>query len=257
MKKLIFILIAAVSLAAPRALAQEVFSHAALGISAGLDGVGIEAATVLGDNFQLRAGYSLMPFTYSKNKNLGSGTVNGEKRDFNNTPVTVKMWKGGNASLLADWFPGEGSFHVTAGVYAGSGKLLAGELDVTKPIKRDEWGRVAAVFDSGASFSTDANGIAHVDAVVWKVMPYVGIGLGRAIGDGPVSFTFDLGALVTGGAKPQIYNYIRNTMDPSNPVEATKLTSAMVNNKDKGWIDKIGNIPVFPMLKVNLFFNLF
>lgn len=257
MKRFLLILIAAVSIAAPRAFAQEAFKHAALGVTAGLDGFGIEAATALGDHFQLRAGYAIMPFSYSKNMNLGTGTVNGAKRDFSNTPVSIKMWYGGNGNVMADWFPGDGAFHVTAGLFAGSGKLLKGDLDVTRAIKSDEWGRVAVSYDNGVSFSTDANGIAHVDAVTLKVMPYVGIGLGRAIGDGPVSFTFDLGALITGGAKPQIYNYIRNTMDPSNPVESMQLTSALVKNKDKGWIDKIANIPVFPMLKINLFVALF
>ena len=66
MKKLFLILIAAATLATPRALAQEMFNHVALGLSAGLDGLGIEAATNLGNHFQLRAGYSLMPFGYNK-----------------------------------------------------------------------------------------------------------------------------------------------------------------------------------------------
>ena len=257
MKRFLLILIAAVSIGAPRAFAQEALKHAALGVTAGLDGIGIEAATALGDHFQLRAGYALMPFTYSKNLNLGTGTVIGQKRDFSNIPVTVKMWYGGNGNLMADWFPGDGSFHLTAGLFAGSGKLLKGDVDVTRVIKSDEWGRVAVAFDNGVSFSTDVNGIAHADAVVLKVMPYVGIGLGHAVGNGPVSFSLDLGALITGGAKPQVYNYVKNTMDSSNPVESTQLTSAMVNNKDKGWIDTIGKIPVFPMLKVNVFVALF
>ncbi|MBR4772509.1 MAG: hypothetical protein IK009_07240, partial [Bacteroidales bacterium] len=61
----------------------------------------------------------------------------------------------------------------------------------------------------------------------------------------------------TGGIKPQSYNYIKNTLDPSKPVDVINITSASVNNKDKGWIDKISGIPVFPMLKFAVFVQLF
>lgn len=257
MKKLFLILIAAATLATPRALAQEMFNHVALGLSAGLDGLGIEAATNLGNHFQLRAGYSLMPFGYNKALNLGTAKIGGETRSFNNVPLSVKMWQGGDGKLLADWFPGEGTFRVTAGLFVGSGKFLTGNLDLSKSLQADEYGRVGIGFEGGPAFTTDSKGIAHVDAMVLKVMPYVGIGVGRAICDNRVTFSFDFGALVTGGIKPQSYNYIKNTLDPSKPVDVINVTSAAVNNKDKGWIDKISGIPVFPMLKLGVFVKLF
>ncbi|MBO7372281.1 MAG: hypothetical protein J6U34_07220, partial [Bacteroidales bacterium] len=77
------------------------------------------------------------------------------------------------------------------------------------------------------------------------------------ISEGRVTFTVDFGALVTGGIKPQSYNYIRNSLNPSNPVEVISINSKAVNNRDKGWIDKISGIPVFPLLKFNVFVKLF
>lgn len=258
MKKLFLTIIAAVCLAAPQALAQDMFNHMALGVTVGLDGVGLEAATPLGDHFQLRAGYSIMPFSYSDNLNLGQTKIGGEMRDFKNVPLNVKMWKGGNGKLLADWYPGDGVFHVTAGAFVSSGALLAGELDLSKSLTPDEYGTIGVGFEGGPSFSSDAKGIAHVDAMVMKVAPYVGVGIGRAVSsDKKVTFNFDLGALITGGLKPQSYNYIRNTLNASNPVEVIPITSAAVNNKDKGKIDKFSRIPVFPMLKLEVFVNLF
>ena len=257
MKKFGLILIAALALTAPRALAQDMFNHLALGVSVGLDGLGIEAATPMGDHFQLRAGYSIMPFGYNKAINLGSVKIGNETRSFNNVPLSVKMWQGGDGKLLADWFPGDGVFRVTAGIFAGSGKFITGNLDLSKSLRPDEYGRIGVGFEGGPSFTTDAKGVAHVDAMVFKVMPYVGIGVGRAFCDNRVTFSFDFGALVTGGIKPQSYNYIKNTLDPSKPVDVINITSASVNNKDKGWIDKISGIPVFPMLKFAVFVQLF
>ena len=257
MKRLFLILLAALTLSAPRAMAQGAFDNLALGLTVGIDGLGIEAATPLGKHFQLRAGYSLMPFQYNDFLNLGSTKVNGEPRDFNHTALNVKMWKGGEGKVLADWFPGKGPFRVTAGVFVGNGKMFAGSLDLTKALKSDEWGTVGVGFEGAPTFSSDTKGIAHVDAMVFPVMPYVGIGVGRAFRDNRVTFSLDFGALVTGGIKAQSYNYIRNTLDPTRPVDVVKVNSAAVNNRDKGIIDKVSNIPVFPMLTIGCFVRLF
>ena len=257
MKKILVILIAALTLSVPRAMAQEMFNHLAIGVTAGIDGLGLEAATPLGSHFQIRGGYAIMPFTYSKSLNLGSAKIGTQTRDLNNVPLTAKIWKGGTANLLADWFPGDGAFHVTAGIFGGSGNFVNADLDLSKVLRSDEYGTLGIGFEGGPSFTSDEKGIAHVDAKTLSIMPYVGVGFGRAISDNRVTVSFDLGALVTGGIKAQSYNYIRHSMNPSNPVEVIDITSKAVNNKDKGWIDKISGIPVFPMLKINVMVNIF
>lgn len=256
MKKAIVIILAALALSAPRALAQDMFNHVAVGISVGIDGLGLEAATPLGDHFQLRGGYSIMPFSYNKNMNFGTANVGNKPRNMDNVPLNAKLWKGGIGNVLADWYPGNGPFHVTAGVFI-SGKFASADADLRRSLDPEEYGTLGIGFEGGPAFTTDSEGFAHVDARVLPVMPYVGIGAGRAIKDGRVTFTFDLGALVTGGIKPQSYNYIRNSLNPSNPVEVIDITSKAVNNRDNGWIDKISGIPVFPLLKFNVLVKLF
>ncbi len=256
MKKAIVIIIAALALSAPRALAQDMFNHLAVGISVGIDGLGLEAATPLGDHFQLRGGYSLVPFTYNRNINFGTANVGNKPRNMDNVPLQAKLWKGGLGNILADWYPGEGSFHVTAGVFVG-GNFASADADLRKSLDAAEYGTLGIGFEGGPAFTTDSKGFAHVDFKVLPVMPYVGIGAGRAISEGRVTFTLDFGALVTGGIKPQSYNYIRNSLNPSNPVEVISINSKAVNNRDKGWIDKISGIPVFPLLKFNVFVKLF
>ena len=141
-------------------------------------------------------------------------------------------------------------------LFAGSGNLLKVDADLRKALTADEYGTLGVGL-GGSTISSDAQGYAHFDGKAMSVMPYVGLGLGRAIGDGRVKVTFDLGAAVDGGIKLQSYNYVRNTLSSTNPVETVQITSSTLSNKDKGWVDKIGKIPVFPMLKFGIYVRLF
>ena len=63
MRKLIIFILTVVALAAfpsQRASAQY-FDHLALGISAGVDGFGLQLAAPIGNQFQMRAGYACLP----------------------------------------------------------------------------------------------------------------------------------------------------------------------------------------------------
>jgi len=257
MKKIFFIVLATLAFSYQSALAQNMFNHLSLGASVGLDGLGIEAATPLGDHFQLRAGYSFVPFSYSQNIDLGTVKLGTRSRDMNNTPVSASLWEGGNGNLLVDWFPSDGPFHLTAGLFAGSGNFLTVDVDMRSALDPEEYGTLGIGFENGPTLTTDPEGFANVDCKVLNVMPYAGIGIGRAISDNRITVSFDLGALVTGGIKPQAYNYMRNLLDPSNPVEVIPITSDALNNKDDGWVDKISGIGVFPLLKLSVFVNLF
>lgn len=257
MKKFFLLLLAAATLSAPRAFAQDMFNHMSLGVSLGLDGVGLEAAAPMGDHFQLRAGYSLLPFSYSKDFDFGSVTLGGKTRSLNDIPMKANLWGPGNAKILADFFPGSGPFHITAGIYVGTGKFLTAEADLSRALTADEYGTLGIGFEGGPTFTTDKKGIAYVNGNVWSVMPYVGIGFGHAVADGLCTVTFDLGVAVTGGIKAESYNYLKNTLDPSKPVDTIQITSKTLNNKDKGYVDKIAGIPVFPMMKLGVYFKLF
>ena len=94
MKKILVLVFAAAILAAPRAQAQDsmMFNHMALGVTLGVDGLGLDLAFPLGNTIQLRGGYgidaygSLIPVT----ANLDLGTIEG--RNLNNIPVSAKVW---------------------------------------------------------------------------------------------------------------------------------------------------------------------
>lgn len=244
-------------LAAPRASAQGMFNHMSLGVSVGIDGAGLEMATPMGSHFQLRAGYSIFPYTYSKNFDFGSAKIGTTTRDLNNIPISATLWSGGNAKLLVDIYPfSKGPFRLTAGLFAGTGTFLKADADLRRPLTAEEYGTLAVGFGNG-EISTDKQGYAHVDGKVNGVMPYVGLGFGHAVLDNTVTVTFDLGALVTGGIKPQSYNYVKNTLSANNPVETIPITSKFCNNKDNGKIDKYSGIPVLPMMKLGIFVKLF
>ena len=257
MKKLLVLLLAAATLAAPRAFGQDMFNHMSLGVSLGLDGVGLEAAAPMGDHFQLRAGYSLLPFSYKKEFDFGNVNLGGTTRNLNDIPMTAGLWGPGNAKVLVDIYPGDGPFRFTAGLYVGTGKLITAQADLSKVLTRDEYGTLGIGPEGGPTFTTDKNGFAYVNGKVWSAMPYVGIGFGHAVADNLCTVTFDLGVAFTGGAKVESYNYLKNTLDPSKPVDTIAITSKTLENKDNGWIDKIGGIPVFPMMKLGVFFKLF
>ena len=257
MKKFFVLLIAAALFAAPRVSAQDMFNHMSLGVTLGVDGVGLEIAAPMGNHFQLRGGYAIFPYTYEKSFNFGTVNVNGTSRDMNNIPLSATLFPGGNANLLVDYYPfNKGPFRLTAGLYVGTGRLLKADADLRKPLTTDEYGTLGVGFGHG-EVSTDKQGYAHLDGKVNGVMPYVGLGLGRGVMDNRVTVTFDLGIIATGGIKPQSYNYVKNTLSASNPVETVPITSSFCNNKDKGLIDKYSKIAVFPIMKLGILFKLF
>lgn len=234
---------------------KQLFNHLSVGVSAGIDGLGIEVAAPLTPYVQLRAGYSLfVPTKVTTKYNFGSYDVSGSTRkiDLTNVPISMGAWKGGLGKLIADIYPWPNiPFHFAAGLFFGSGKMLSTSLDASTILNPDEYATLAFGYN-GASISSDKNGFINVDAVTGKVLPYVGIGFGHAVNSkNLVSVTFDMGVYF-GGVKAQSYNYIRSA--EGTPVD---LTSAVLDNKDNGILDTLNKIPVMPMLKLNVFFNIF
>ena len=223
----------------------------------GIDGAGIEAAAPIGDQFQVRAGYSIFPYTYTQKLNYDNVKIGSTRRDLRSVPVNATLWKGGVANLLFDYYPGGKSFHVTAGAYIGGGKFASADIDMTSALTPDEYGTLAIGTETGPTFSTDKKGIAHIDAKTGAFLPYLGIGFGRVFKDSRVGLNVDLGVIISGGMKAQSYNYIRNTLNESSPVEVIQITSATLENKDDGLVDKISGIPVLPMLKFSVFYRIF
>jgi hypothetical protein len=85
------------------------FSTAAIALKVGVAGVGIDIATPLSQRFNLRAGGSYYP--YNGTFNVDGITISGQAR-----------LRSGTASL--DWFPFNGSFHISPGITLYNGNTF-------------------------------------------------------------------------------------------------------------------------------------
>ena len=233
--------------ASQRASAQF-FNHLSLGITAGLDGAGLELAAPIGNQFQLRAGYSTLSpiYKYKRHFYLEGLGVNG----MSDLDAEVLADLGG-ANLLADWHPGGGVFFLTAGLYASKSSIIT-VRNIAPFLEKEDWGKLGVVAGD-KMIVTDDNGFVNLNLDVWPVRPYAGLGIGNAVRpDKRVSFLFELGACYTGGYF--IHTYGENT---ANFERGTlTITSADVGNEDMGIIDYLSTFPVLPLLKFGLFVRL-
>jgi hypothetical protein len=211
---------------------------------------------------QIRAGYSFFPYTHKQEFDLGTMDIGGKTRDLSKTPFSATLWKGGTGRLLLDIFPGRNtSFHFTVGAIMGPGKMAHVSADLSKALSPEDYATLAITYGEGAEklhISTDKQGFVHADVKMGSVVPYVGLGFGRAVKpDSRVRVSFDMGALITGGIKLQSYSYLRNEKGDPAIVTSKVLTDEDGRQLDNGWIDRVSNFPVLPMLKLNIFVRLF
>ena len=233
---------------------RQVFNHLSLGISLGTDGLGADLALPLSPFVQLRAGYAIFPYTFKKTFDVNSEVAGVELTSF---PASYTFWKGGDGKLLMDVVPGKKTpFHLTLGVFAGWGKIIHWEADWQYQIDEEEYASRAFTYN-GITFSTDSKGILQADAQLKHWIPYAGIGFGRAVNPGKgISINADLGVLITGGTSIQTYNYVNNPSGEPVPVGSKNLVSPGGRQLDKGWADRVSRLPVLPMFRITVFFNL-
>ena len=250
MKRFAWLLVAVMmTLPSLRASAQY-FDHLALGATVGVDGFGLELAAPLGNQIQVRAGYSMLPPMWKPHRVF---TLE-ETADHTDTDVDIEaVSKLGGANLMIDWHPGGNKvFFFTAGMIAGSPTILKAR-NRAPFLDEEEWGKEGLVFGD-VMVTTDNKGIAEARLNVWPVRPYVGLGLGNAVNASKrVCFNFELGTCFTGGYKVNVTGENLETFEKGN----VNVTSAQVNNEDDGIIDKMGKFPILPVLKFGLYVKLF
>lgn len=241
---------------------KQIFNHLGVGITDGLDGIGLELVTTLTPYVQVRGGYSFLPLNATLkpsqfSQDIPTVEIGGKDRDISNMPVSLSVLKGGRGKLLFDIFPGKHTpFHFTAGLYIGSGSFFNAKADMREILDKEEWATTAITFND-ISMSTDKNGYAYADIKSAVVMPYLGIGFGHALNvNNRVSVSFDMGVLYTGGLKPFTYNYLRSEKGEAIRITSRDLVDENGNQLDKGAVDMLGKIPVMPMLKLNVFFRI-
>ena len=240
--------------------AQEdkmMFNHMSLGITAGLDGAGVEVVFPATDFLQLRCGYSFIPVHLNGKVSLGTFTLDDDSITLSDVPVNASIWKGGMGNLMLDIYPSRtGSFHFVAGVYAGPGKLIGSKVDARGYIEPEHY--KTGLGRQGVSCSTDGEGFIHLDAAVMKAMPYLGLGFGRALNpDSRVCFNFELGAAYSGGIKLVAYDYSNPNKVTTSVLTSSVFVTESGNQLDGGIIDKLARFPVLPMFKFGLYVRLF
>lgn len=252
-----FALFAALCMVCMSTFAQDkqIFNHLSVGPAVG-EGLGVELAMPIGPQFQIRAGYSYaIPITIGLNlSSLASAFGdNSISRPLNNVPVSFGSWKGGTGNIMFDFFVSRNSaFHLSAGILINSGKIMSLKADLRQVLRPDEYGSIAIGPEGKTPISSDKNGYAYVDWQANKVMPFIGFGFGRPCRqDRLVSVVFDMGLAFTGKSRFQSYNYLRSD------VQTVVIDGDYVGNKDKGLMDFATNVPLYPMLKLTVFFRCF
>lgn len=293
MKKLGIILVAAALLLPATAFSQEsdsfLFNHLGLGVSAGIDGVGGQVSVTMGKHFQLRGGYSFGGITtdnvpsflqgpYGKyvapyTSISTDGLPDNVKESFR-IPDGSTLDIGGRIGvsqfkLLADYFPFKSSsFHITAGAFFGNSHIIdvwAGPL----PCDPAEYNN-AYIMLGGNRVGTDPDGVIKADVrlsgmnnIVEGLKPYIGLGFGRGVPSGFMSFGLDLGALYNpSGFGLYTYDLDGNSVLITSDIivhDIAGLSDEQIA-ESQGIIDRVDQITSFgwfPMVRMSLNFRLF
>ncbi|WP_288146535.1 hypothetical protein [Xylanibacter caecicola] len=229
---------------------KNIFNHLAVGLNVGTTGIGFDVAMPICNYVQVRAGVDFMPnIKVSTDFGIDAPNVEGY-----NIPQSIEAeGKVGftNGKLLFDVYPfRSSSFHVTAGAYFGSSKIVKaynkeyGVLgDLAKYNNDVEAGLYPGAEKIGVELGDyllepddDGNVQASIKTASFK--PYLGIGFGRAVPKKRVGFMFDLGVQFWG--TPKVYCFDK------------RLTDEDTNGGDGGIIKTISKIKVYPTMNFRI-----
>lgn len=188
---------------------RSLLSNFGVSLNAGLTGIGGTASVALHPNLNLRVGYEGNVIRHKLTANDYIDVELDLEEGIPEPDVRLKgRLRGQGFHMLLDYNPfkeGFGAFHVTAGFYAGSGRLVQfdGQFDRRWMATHD--------IDPAEDLSIDIENIklfanpdgsfkAYVKSNPFK--PYLGVGWGNAIPRRRVGFRFDIGVLFQG--KPSL-----------------------------------------------------
>ncbi|MCQ2132164.1 MAG: hypothetical protein MJY90_02400 [Bacteroidaceae bacterium] len=268
-----FFLVAAMALSSATAMAQTddmgIFDHMSVGVEIGSTGWGVDLGAPIGNYVQVRAGITSIPdVTLSTDVDLPiSASQRNAYQQYLQSPLTLNNidieGKVGmtNGKLLIDVYPfRKSSFHITAGAYVGTSKVLkvkntSGINELKLIYDFNQYG--ADLYHTGKIgaevgdylLTPTKSGVIDAYAKMASVKPYAGIGFGRAVQTkSRIGVSCDLGVMLWN--EPEFYcnsadGYFRLSDD------------ATVSGDNGGAIKSLSKLSVYPVLNVRLTYRLF
>ena len=232
-----------------------ILNHLSVGAEVGTPGWGVDLAVPVTSFVDVQAGFTMLP-KFSLNPTLevstpsfaGGQTLPMSSVDMNGHPSMKELKVMVNVLPV----PMLSSFHITAGIYYGSGDIL--DISNKEPLTELAIANQAidlynTINPGGAQehiglklghylLEPDQEGNITALAHVNKVKPYVGIGFGRAVPKKRIGVKFDLGCIIWG--KPTVY---------CNGIEAPTTD---VGDLSGGITKVISKLPVYPVLNIRV-----
>lgn len=256
MKKILLTLACVLMQASASAqLGLRILNHLSVGAEIGTPGWGVDVAVPFTPFFDVQAGFTMLPkFSLSPSLKMSDVTyADGQTLSMSSVGMsghpTMKEGK-----LLVNFMPLTllSGFHITAGIYIGSGNII--EMRNDDPLTElaaanqaidayNERHPDAAQEHIGLKLGhyllePDQDGNIVARACVNKVKPYVGIGFGRAVPKGRIGLKVDLGCIIWG--KPSVY------------CNDLKVSTTDIGDLSGGLTKVISKMPVYPVLNVRL-----
>ncbi len=247
MKRFLTLCVAALSLTAATAQDNKVesfgvFDHLGADVTVGLDGLGLNLAAPVTDYLQIRAGVSYMPkiISYTTDIDYTYGTPT---KDATVTGKVPLEWI--NGKLLFDVYPiKDVPFRISLGGFFGTGDII--KAYNTTPVLHDPG---EGVYIGDVLIQPDANDNTAINARVWKVKPYFGLGYGYDVPKSRVGFTADLGLQMWGS--PTFW--VRN----GKTGEYVEAQRDDFNESARDALDFISKLKFLPVLSLGVAIRLF
>ncbi|MDX1496587.1 MAG: hypothetical protein R3352_03455 [Salinisphaeraceae bacterium] len=180
-KKSTYLLLATLAIGSTQAQAQ---TPLAVGVDAGTNGLGLVIHGGITETINLRAGYNYFDISQDVDADNNDGVEGNELRYSGDLELS-------NLSLIGDWYPWGGTFHVSLGAVLNNNDLT---VDA-------ECNNAAGceVGEDGDSFVPSQLGTITTDVDFEDYGPYLGIGWGNPVGgETGLRWRFEIGAIYQG-----------------------------------------------------------
>lgn len=217
---------------------RNIFNHLGVSVHAATTGFGFEVASPITDWVTMRVGATFMPgFKFGTDVDVDyTDPITG---GYGSTSMEVDAsLKRSQGSIIFNIYPfgSRYSFFVAAGAYFGGSKILkiTGHSDELSSFMSSD----ASVMIGDFTIPVDENGDVRGGLKTKSFRPYLGIGFGRPVPKGRVSFMWELGVQFHG--KMKVYTDFGDINELAKDV----------NDDDwQKWMDKL---TIYPVMKFTL-----